>query len=85
MVPVSELPQTASSFERLVAQRLMERTSHLSDRDVLAFTEGWGSLLELFERSDLWATGEDRSYRVFSQLFVARVRAAQRAVLDEGS
>ena len=82
---VPEDERIGSSFERLVVQRLMERTSRLADRDLLAFTEGWSSLLELLERSDLWATGEDAGYRVFSQLFVARIRAAQRTILDDAS
>lgn len=69
-------------LERLVRQRLMERTEHMSDAELLAFTDGWTSLLELLGRADLWSPASVTAAQMWAESFVLRIKRAQAEVLD---
>lgn len=76
-----ELPDEA--LERLIMERLIERTDRLSNEALLAFIDGWRSLLEVLSRSDLWLPDVSSEDREVVDRLVARIQRAQTRVLDE--
>ena len=76
-----ELPDEA--LERLIMERLIERTDRLSNEALLAFIDGWRSLLEVLSRSDLWLPDVSSEDREVVDRLVARIQLAQTRVLDE--
>lgn len=70
-------------LERLVKQRLMERTDGLSPAALSAFVDGWVSLLEVLRRHDLTLPEASPEVRDAVTAIVERIAAAQAQVLDE--
>lgn len=73
------------TLERLIVQRLLERTDRLSDEGLRAFIDGWGSLLDVLSRADLWLPEGSLEERDLVARVVARIKSAQSRVLDEES
>lgn len=71
------------ALERLIMERLIERTDRLSNEALLAFIDGWRSLLEVLSRSDLWLPEVSSEDREVVDRLVARIQGAQTRVLDE--
>jgi hypothetical protein len=71
------------ALERLIMERLIERTDRLSNEALLAFIDGWRSLLEILSRSDLWLPKVSSEDREVVDRLVARIQGAQTRVLDE--
>lgn len=83
-ISLGEQNEHDAALERLVVQRLIERSDALSPEALIGFTQGWRSLLDLLERADLWLPeGASREREVIGEL-VGRIRAAQTKILDEG-
>lgn len=80
---VSDRNMQSGDLERLVQQRLIERSDALSPAATAAFVDGWMSLLELLERTDLTLAQADPAVREAVADLAARIRAAQARVLDD--
>jgi len=80
---VSDAKTQDANLERLVQQRLIERSEALSPAATAAFIDGWMSLLELLERTDLTLANADPAEREAVGDIAARIRAAQARVLDD--
>ena len=71
------------SLERLIMERIIERTDQLSNEALLAFIDGWRSLMEVLSRADLWLPEGSSEDREVVDRLVARIKRAQARVLDE--
>ncbi len=71
------------AVDRLVRQRLMDRTDGLSAAGVAAFVDGWSSALELVERTDLLLPGASVELHNAVRVVIERLRAAQRRTLED--
>ena len=71
------------TVDRLVRQRLIERTDGLENRSLAAFVDGWSSLLELVERPDLLLPDVSDESREAVLHLTRRIREAQERVLQE--
>ena len=77
--------ERAEFLERLIVERLIERTDRLSDEALVAFIDGWRSLLDVLSRADLWLPVESSTERNMVEGLVERIRSAQERVLKEES
>ncbi len=77
--------ERAEFLERLIVERLIERTDRLSDEALVAFIDGWRSLLDVLSRADLWLPVESSTERSMVEGLVERIRSAQERVLNEES
>ncbi len=84
---LSEIEPTVKfeSLELLVQELLLQRTEGLEGLQLAAFIDGWSSLLDLVRRTDLIVPEARPDVADALALLVERVRAAQAAVLDDGT
>ena len=67
----------------LVRETLLERSSQLNDRQLIAFLDGWTSALDLLRRTDLVLPGAPPALKQAISTIVEEIRRIQYEVLDE--
>lgn len=77
------MPEPA--LETLVHELLLERSEGMAAAELMAFLDGWQSLLDLVRRSRLLLPlAEPAEHELIASL-VERIRAATAAALDDGT
>ncbi|HGG56653.1 MAG TPA: hypothetical protein ENK31_02525, partial [Nannocystis exedens] len=66
----------------LVQQLLLGRTEDLSAPQLAAFVDGWSSLLELIERTDVCLPDGSAEVQEGLSALVSRIRRAQEEILN---
>ena len=73
------------NLDLLVKELLLARTEGLEPARLAAFMDGWTSLLELIERTDLTLPSAPEEAREMIEQLVEAIRTAQARVLDHDS
>lgn len=87
MAPDRFAPHALSPSEKalllLTREFLLERSEHYTQRELVAYLDGWTTALELMQKTDLVMPGAPEELRKVLSAGVERVRKAQYLVLDE--
>jgi hypothetical protein len=76
-------PATDSALELLVRELLLERTQELDRATLVAFLDGWSSVLDLLARVDLLLPGAPAQLREALVELVSRIREVQQDALAD--
>lgn len=81
--PRTDAP-TSAGLLLLVRALLLERSAHYDQRELVAYLDGWGSALELLQKTDLLMPAASDSLKEGVSACVEAIRKAQyEALADE--
>lgn len=87
MAPDRSAPQALTPSQKalllLTREFLLERSEHYSQKELVAYLDGWTTALELMQKTDLVMPGAPKELQEMLNAGVERVRQAQYLVLDE--